>query len=112
MDVGGVGVVDALKDQLAEDGGRGGGVLERAGHGSGGGISCAVHWDDEPEPARDEEAGSRSGEKAESKTDASSTQDDSRSVGVVDMAVEREDREAEEEEDEAGLESEEDAGGG
>ncbi len=42
MDVGGVGVVETLKGRLAEDG-RSGGVLERAGHGGGGGISRAVH---------------------------------------------------------------------
>ena len=33
VDGGGVGVVEALKGQLAEDGRGGGGVLERAGHG-------------------------------------------------------------------------------
>ena len=44
VDRGGVGIVEALECQLAEDGGRvGGGVLERAGHGSGGGINRAIH---------------------------------------------------------------------
>jgi len=43
VDGGGVGVVEALEGQLAEDSGRGGGVLERAGHGVGGGISRAGH---------------------------------------------------------------------
>jgi len=42
MDVGGVGIVEALEGQLAEDG-RGGGALERAGHGGGSGISRAGH---------------------------------------------------------------------
>ena len=43
VDGGRVGVVETLKGRLAEDGGRGGGVLERAGHGVAAGISCAVH---------------------------------------------------------------------
>jgi hypothetical protein len=44
VDAGGVGVVEALKGQLAEGVCRGGGVLKRAGHGGGGGISRAIHW--------------------------------------------------------------------
>jgi hypothetical protein len=43
VDGGGVGVIEALKGQLAEDG-RGGGVLERAGHEVAAGVSCGVHW--------------------------------------------------------------------
>jgi hypothetical protein len=44
VDRGGVGVVEALKGQLAEDVGRGGGgVVERAGHGVAAGINRAIH---------------------------------------------------------------------
>ncbi len=110
VDGGGVGVVEALKGQLA--GGRWGGiVLKRVAHCCAGGISRAAHGD-EPELAGDEEAGSRGSEKAESKTDASCAYDDKASAGIVDMAVEGEDGDAETEEDEACLDAEEDAGGG
>ena len=74
--------------------------------------STARFTADEPELAGYEEAGSRSSEKAESKTDASSAYDDKASGGIVDVAVESEDGDAEAEQDEAGLDAEENAAEG
>ena len=67
---------------------------------------------DEPKPAGDEDAGSRSGKKAESKTDASCAYDDKASAGVGGVVVEEEHGGPEEEEDDAGLNAEEDAAEG
>jgi hypothetical protein len=74
--------------------------------------STARFTTDEPELAGYEEAGSRSSEKAESKTDASNAYDNKASSGIVDVAMEGENGNAEAEQDEACLKAEEDAAEG
>ncbi len=72
--------------------------------------SAARFIADEAELAGDEEAGSGSREKAESKADGSYANDDKACVAVVrDVMVENDHGDAEAEEDEAGLDAEEDA---
>src|ERR1700722_12312572 len=74
--------------------------------------SAAGFIGDETELARDEEAGSRSSEKAESKTDASCAYDHKAREVLWDVVLEKQHGEAEAEEDETGLDAEEDAAEG